>query len=215
MGDFFAFLRCGPDHHTLKLLHGKTDTMHHIAFEARDWDHIRTACDFLGVRSCGSQVLESVARIGDDALHHRQMPPRRRAASDPGLPKLTSAQLSQSVCRERILAAAKSVQVGPARRECEIGGIYSFRTSPYNEFSPKVTGRYAALKILGVKDEYICFVVLDGVFDRHPSLAATCSLPWLNKVSFSWSGRPASLSVQLELEIDLSCCVTKRVTPLK
>jgi hypothetical protein len=48
MGNFFAFLRCGPDHHTLNMLHGKTNTMHHIAFEARDWDHIRTACDFLG-----------------------------------------------------------------------------------------------------------------------------------------------------------------------
>lgn len=48
MGDFFAFLRCGPDHHTLNVLHGKANKMHHIAFEARDWEHIRTACDFLG-----------------------------------------------------------------------------------------------------------------------------------------------------------------------
>lgn len=48
MGDFFAFLRCGPDHHTLNVLHGKANAMHHIAFEARDWDHIKTACDFLG-----------------------------------------------------------------------------------------------------------------------------------------------------------------------
>jgi hypothetical protein len=48
MGDFFAFLRCGPDHHTVNLLHGQKNKMHHIAFEARDWDHIRSACDFLG-----------------------------------------------------------------------------------------------------------------------------------------------------------------------
>ena len=48
MGDFFAFLRCGPDHHTINLLHGKANKMHHIAFEAKDWEHIRTACDFLG-----------------------------------------------------------------------------------------------------------------------------------------------------------------------
>ncbi len=48
MGDFFAFLRCGPDHHTVNLLHGKKNKMHHIAFEARDWDHIKSACDFLG-----------------------------------------------------------------------------------------------------------------------------------------------------------------------
>jgi cell division protein FtsB len=95
------------------------------------------------------------------------------------------------------------VQVGPARRECEISGIYSFRTSPYSEFSPNVTGRYAALKVLGMEDECICFVVLDGVFDRHPTLAATSCLPWLNKISFSWSGQPASRCVRLELEIDL------------
>jgi catechol 2,3-dioxygenase-like lactoylglutathione lyase family enzyme len=48
MGDFFAFLRCGPDHHTVNMLHGQKNKMHHIAFEARDWGHIKDACDFLG-----------------------------------------------------------------------------------------------------------------------------------------------------------------------
>ncbi len=47
MGDFFAFLRCGPDHHTVNLLRGQKRKMHHIAFEARDWDHIKNACDLL------------------------------------------------------------------------------------------------------------------------------------------------------------------------
>lgn len=47
MGDFFAFLRCGPDHHTVNLIAGGTDKMHHIAFELRDWTHIRDACDLL------------------------------------------------------------------------------------------------------------------------------------------------------------------------
>ena len=47
MGDFFAFLRCGPDHHSINLVTGKTDKMHHIAFELRDWTHIRDACDLL------------------------------------------------------------------------------------------------------------------------------------------------------------------------
>ncbi len=50
MGDFFAFLRCGPDHHTINLLPGKQQKMHHIAFEAADWGAIRTACDHLGPR---------------------------------------------------------------------------------------------------------------------------------------------------------------------
>ncbi|MBF9234859.1 VOC family protein [Microvirga sp. BT350] len=47
MGDFFAFLRCGPDHHSINLVTGATTKMHHIAFELRDWTHIRDACDFL------------------------------------------------------------------------------------------------------------------------------------------------------------------------
>lgn len=47
MGDFFAFLRCGPDHHTINLVSGAKTKMHHIAFELRDWTHIRDACDLL------------------------------------------------------------------------------------------------------------------------------------------------------------------------
>ena len=47
MGDFFAFLRCGPDHHTINLVDGAKSKMHHIAFELRDWTHIRDACDWL------------------------------------------------------------------------------------------------------------------------------------------------------------------------
>jgi catechol 2,3-dioxygenase-like lactoylglutathione lyase family enzyme len=47
MGDFFAFLRCGPDHHTVNLLRGDKPKIHHIAFEAENWDHVRRACDFL------------------------------------------------------------------------------------------------------------------------------------------------------------------------
>lgn len=47
MGDFFAFLRCGPDHHTINLVAGGRSKMHHIAFELRDWTHIRDACDLL------------------------------------------------------------------------------------------------------------------------------------------------------------------------
>lgn len=50
MGDFFAFLRCGPDHHTVNVLPGKLQKMHHIAFEAADWDAIKSAADHLGPR---------------------------------------------------------------------------------------------------------------------------------------------------------------------
>ena len=45
--DFFSFLRCGPDHHTINLLNSKQIKINHIAFELRDWSHLQTACDFL------------------------------------------------------------------------------------------------------------------------------------------------------------------------
>jgi catechol 2,3-dioxygenase-like lactoylglutathione lyase family enzyme len=47
MGDFFAFLRSGPDHHTINFVAGPKTKMHHVAFELRDWTHIRDACDWL------------------------------------------------------------------------------------------------------------------------------------------------------------------------
>jgi catechol 2,3-dioxygenase-like lactoylglutathione lyase family enzyme len=47
MGDFFVFMRCGPDHHTVNLVQAKSTKMHHIAFELRDWAHVQAACDHL------------------------------------------------------------------------------------------------------------------------------------------------------------------------
>ena len=47
-GDFFAFLRCGPDHHTVNFLTGGEQRMHHFAFELKDWAHVQSACDHLG-----------------------------------------------------------------------------------------------------------------------------------------------------------------------
>jgi catechol 2,3-dioxygenase-like lactoylglutathione lyase family enzyme len=47
--DFFVFLRCGPDHHTVNFVRGKRTQMHHVAFELKDWAHVQAACDFLGL----------------------------------------------------------------------------------------------------------------------------------------------------------------------
>ncbi len=48
MGDYFAFLRCGPDHHTVNFVTGERSRMHHIAFELKDWAHVQQACELLG-----------------------------------------------------------------------------------------------------------------------------------------------------------------------
>src|SRR5256886_362256 len=50
LGDFFSFLRCGPDHHTINLVQTGSNRHFHTAFELRDWAHIQTACDFLSVQ---------------------------------------------------------------------------------------------------------------------------------------------------------------------
>jgi len=49
--DFFSFLRCGPDHHTVNFLTGKKTQMHHAAFEVKDFAHIQNACELFGQKS--------------------------------------------------------------------------------------------------------------------------------------------------------------------
>ncbi len=97
-------------------------------------------------------------------------------------------------------------QEGSTERGYRAGDIYSFRTSPATEFSPRKTNRYAALKILGFKDNMLsfCYVVLDGVFSRHPDLTKVAGLPWLKNTRFSWRGGPACRLVSIEWQNDLT-----------
>jgi catechol 2,3-dioxygenase-like lactoylglutathione lyase family enzyme len=46
--DFFVFMRCGPDHHTVNFLRGPSTKMHHLAFELRDAAHLVESCEVLG-----------------------------------------------------------------------------------------------------------------------------------------------------------------------
>jgi catechol 2,3-dioxygenase-like lactoylglutathione lyase family enzyme len=48
IGDYFAFMRCGIDHHAVNFLRGPSTKMQHIAFELRDNSHLVQACDVLG-----------------------------------------------------------------------------------------------------------------------------------------------------------------------
>ncbi len=49
LGDFFVFIRCNTDHHTLNLLKGpaSANVLHHIAYELQDWGHVQAAVDHL------------------------------------------------------------------------------------------------------------------------------------------------------------------------
>jgi catechol 2,3-dioxygenase-like lactoylglutathione lyase family enzyme len=62
MGDFFSFLRCGPDHHTINLMETGSNRHFHTAFELRDWSHLQTACDFLSLN--GFKTLWGPGRHG-------------------------------------------------------------------------------------------------------------------------------------------------------
>jgi catechol 2,3-dioxygenase-like lactoylglutathione lyase family enzyme len=45
--DFFVFMRCSPDHHSVNFLRGDRVRMHHIAFELKDVAHVSNSCDLL------------------------------------------------------------------------------------------------------------------------------------------------------------------------
>jgi catechol 2,3-dioxygenase-like lactoylglutathione lyase family enzyme len=45
--DFFVFMRCNPDHHSVNFLRGEAGRMHHMAFELKDVAHIAVSCDTL------------------------------------------------------------------------------------------------------------------------------------------------------------------------
>lgn len=62
MADFFSFLRCGPDHHTINLMQTGSNRHFHTAFELRDWSHLQTACDFLSLN--GYKLLWGPGRHG-------------------------------------------------------------------------------------------------------------------------------------------------------
>src|SRR6516162_6420202 len=62
MADFFSFLRCGPDHHTINLMQTGSNRHFHTAFELRDWSHMQTACDFLSIN--GYKLLWGPGRHG-------------------------------------------------------------------------------------------------------------------------------------------------------
>jgi catechol 2,3-dioxygenase-like lactoylglutathione lyase family enzyme len=62
MADFFSFLRCGRDHHTINLMGTGTNRHFHTAFELRDWGHLQTTCDHLSLN--GYKLLWGPGRHG-------------------------------------------------------------------------------------------------------------------------------------------------------
>ena len=70
--DWFVFMRCGSDHHTVNFVRGPADRVHHIAFELRDANHMLRACDVLGRNKI--DILWGPVRHGPGhnvAVYHR------------------------------------------------------------------------------------------------------------------------------------------------
>lgn len=62
MGDFFSFLRCGHDHHTINLAATGKNAHFHTAFELRDWSHMQTSSDLLSQK--GYKLIWGPGRHG-------------------------------------------------------------------------------------------------------------------------------------------------------
>ena len=62
-GDFFAFLRCSRDHHTINFCTPTTRSIHHIAFEVRDWPR--------STAPATSRPQQHQAGLGAGPPHHR------------------------------------------------------------------------------------------------------------------------------------------------
>lgn len=104
-------------------------------------------------------------------------------------------------------------------KEPAAGQIYSFRTTPYSEFAPPHTERYAAFKILGTTEKHIVVAVLDGIWSAAPTLDDMHVRGILEEHRFSHTGRPAVFGVQREWWkpatdlSDLKLVGTQRVSP--
>jgi catechol 2,3-dioxygenase-like lactoylglutathione lyase family enzyme len=72
--DFFVFMRCSPDHHTVNFAMSDKIKMHHIAYELKDKAEILRACDFLGRN--GYQLVWGPGRhiIGDNVFTYHRDP---------------------------------------------------------------------------------------------------------------------------------------------
>jgi len=66
MGDFFSFLRCGPDHHTINLMETGSNAGFPHPFEVRDWAHLQTSCDL-------SQPQRATSWWGPGRTHRPQV----------------------------------------------------------------------------------------------------------------------------------------------
>lgn len=70
--DFFVWLRCCADHHTLNFIAGKRTGLHHIAFELLDRTRLLDACEVLGSHDIDIFFGPARAGVGHNLhVYHR------------------------------------------------------------------------------------------------------------------------------------------------
>jgi catechol 2,3-dioxygenase-like lactoylglutathione lyase family enzyme len=70
--DWFVFMRCNPDHHTVNFIRGDKAELHHIAFELKDISHMQNACELFAAKNI--RILWGPLRHGPGhnvATYHR------------------------------------------------------------------------------------------------------------------------------------------------
>lgn len=70
--DWFVFMRCNPDHHTVNFIKGSNAELHHIAFELKDMSHMQNACEMFATKKI--KLLWGPVRHGPGhnvATYHR------------------------------------------------------------------------------------------------------------------------------------------------
>lgn len=89
------------------------------------------------------------------------------------------------------LGGLQGQHAAPADGSPAAGHIYAFRTSPFSAFSPPETGRWAAMKLIGVMEDLIVIAVLDGIWTRPPTLKEAARARTLRERRFAYTGKPA------------------------
>jgi catechol 2,3-dioxygenase-like lactoylglutathione lyase family enzyme len=70
--DWFVFMRCNPDHHTVNFIRGSGVGLHHMAFELKDMSHLQNACEMFADKNI--KLLWGPVRHGPGhnvATYHR------------------------------------------------------------------------------------------------------------------------------------------------
>jgi len=72
LADFFVFLRCNADHHTMNFMKAEKCGLFHVAFELHDFNHLGKGCDILAMN--GVRIIWGPGRHGmghNLFLYHR------------------------------------------------------------------------------------------------------------------------------------------------